>query len=148
MNLLLNSKKDVEKQFGKKATTASNLLGLVGQGEKASGFILGGLDGGFDVTIGFFNDKARYVAFKKKSGKKWEESDIRAVLMQIGPFSNWTSKPGSDFFDYVEKNGDKVVAEATGWHTPKRKYAFVFIPVVAGEVGIVPDRSAIDPKFG
>ncbi len=147
MNILLQSKKDVETQFGKKATMATNLLSMVGQGERASGFLLGAMDAGFDVTVGFFNEKARYAAFRKRSGKKWEESDLRSVLLQIGPFSNWSSQPGSDFFDYTEKSGDKIVAEATGWNTPKRRYAFVFIPVVAGEVGIAPDRSSIDPKF-
>src|SRR5438132_9114074 len=75
---------------------ATNLLNMVGQGEKAFGFLTGDMDSGFDVTVGFFNDIARYVAFKKRSGRKWEESDLRSVLMQIGPFSNWSSKPGSD----------------------------------------------------
>ena len=144
MNILLQSKSDVEKHFGKKATMATNLLGMVSQGEKASGF----LEAAFDVTVGFFNDRARYVAFKKRSGKKWEESDLRSVLMQIGTFSNWSSTPGSDFFDYAEKSEGKIVAEATGWQTPKRRYAFIYIPVVTGQVGIIPDRSSIDPKFG
>jgi hypothetical protein len=148
MNILLKSKKEVETHFGKKATMATNLLSMVGQGEKACGFLLGAMDAGFDVTVGFFNDQARYVAFKKRSGKKWEESDLRAVLMQIGSFSKWTSKPGSEFFDYVEKIGDKIIAEATGWHTPKRRYAFVFVPTVDDQIGIAPDRSSIDPKFG
>lgn len=148
MNILLKSKKDVETHFGKKATMATNLLSMVGQGEKAFGFLLGAMDAGFDVTVGFFNDKARYVAFKKRSGKKWEESDLRSVLMQIGSFSNWSSKPGSEFFDYVEKSGDKVIAEATGWNTPRRRYAFVFVPTVEGDIGIAPDRSSIDPRFG
>jgi hypothetical protein len=148
MNILLQSKKDVETHFGQKATIATNMLSMVGQGEKASGFLLGAMDAGFDVTVGFFNDKARYVVFKKRSGKKWDESDLRSVLMQIGSFSNWSSRPGSDFFDYTEKSGDKIVAEATGWQSPKRRYAFIFVPVVVGEVGIAPDRSSIDPKFG
>jgi hypothetical protein len=50
------------------------------------------------------------------------------------PFSNWSSKPASDFFDYLEKDGDKIVAEATAWQTPKKKYCFIYIPVVEGEV--------------
>jgi len=95
----------------------------------------------------FFNDTARYVAFKKRSDRKWEESDLRAVLMQIGPFSNWTSKPGSDFFDYAEKSGGKIVAEATGWQSPKRHYAFAFVATLDGEIGILPDKSALDQKF-
>ena len=147
MNILLKAKNEVEAQFGKKATMAANLLNMVGQGEKAFGFLTGDMDSGFDVTVGFFNDIARYVAFKKRSGRKWEESDLRSVLMQIGPFSNWSSKPGSDFFDYVEKSGAKIVAEATGWQSPKRHYAFVFVPILNGEVGILPDKSALDQKF-
>ena len=147
MNILLKAKNEVEAQFGKKATMAANLLNMVGQGEKAFGFLTGDMDSGFDVTVGFFNDIARYVAFKKRSGRKWEESDLRSVLMQIGPFSNWSSKLGSDFFDYVEKSGGKIVAEATGWQSPKRHYAFVFVPILNGEVGILPDKSALDQKF-
>lgn len=147
MNILLKPKDEVEAQFGKKATMATNLLNMVGQGEKAFGFLTGDMDSGFDITVGFFNDTARYVAFKKRSGRKWEESDLRSVLMQIGPFSNWSSKPGSDFFDYAEKSGGKIVAEATGWQSPKRRYAFVFVPTLAGEIGLLPDKSALDQKF-
>jgi len=147
MNILLRSKSEVEAQFGKKATMAINLLNMVAEGEKAFDFLTGDMDSGFDVIVGFFNGKARYAAFKKRAGRKWDESDLRAVLMQIGSFSNWTSKPGSDFFDYAEKNGGKVVAEATGWQSPKRRYAFVFVQTLDGEVGVVPDRSALDQKF-
>lgn len=148
MNILLKSKSEAETHFGKKATIAPNLLSMVGQGEKAYGFLTGAADAGFEVTVGFFNEKARYVAFKKRSGRKWEESDLRSALAQIGSLSNWPIKAGSDFFDYAEKVGDKVVAEATGWHTPRRKYAFIFIPTLEGEIGLAPDRSSIDPKFG
>jgi hypothetical protein len=148
MNILLKPKNEVEAHFGKKATMATNLLNMVGEGEKAFGFRTGDMDSGFDITVGFFNDIARYIAFKKRSGRKWEESDLRSVLMQIGPFSNWSSKPGSDFFDYVEKSSSKiVVAEATGWQSPKRHYAFAFVPTLDGEIGLLPDKSALDQKF-
>ena len=147
MNILLKAKNEVEAQFGKKATMATNILNMVGQGEKAFGFLTGDMDSGFDVTVGFFNDIARYVAFKKRSGRKWEESDLHSVLMQIGPLSNWSSKPGSDFFDYVEKSRGKIVAEATGWQSPKRHYAFPFVPTLDGEIGILPEKSALDQKF-
>jgi hypothetical protein len=147
MNILLKPKKEVEAHFGKKATMATNLLNMVGQGEKAFGFLTGDMDAGFEITVGFFNGIARYVAFKKRSGRKWEESDLRAALMQIGSFSNWSSKPGSDFFDYAEKSNSKIVAEATGWQSPKRHYAFAFVPTVDGEIGILPDKSALDQKF-
>ena len=147
MNILLKAKNEVEAQFGKKATMATNLLNMVGQGEKAFGFLTGDMDSGFDITVGFFNDIARYVASKKRSGRKWEESDLRSVLMQIGPFSNWSSKLGSDFFDYVEKSSGKIVAEATGWQSPKRHYAFPFVPTLDGEIGILPEKSALDQKF-
>lgn len=46
---------------------AINLLDMVNEGERAYGFLLGSMDNGFDVTVGFFNDKARYAAFKKRS---------------------------------------------------------------------------------
>jgi hypothetical protein len=126
---------------------APNLLGMVAQGEEAFGFLTGDMSQGFDITVGFFNGKARYVAFKKRTGTPWGEGDLRAALMQIGKYSNWSVKSGSDFFDYVEKNGKEIVAEATGWQTPRRRYALAYIPDVPGEIGIIPDKTAIDQKF-
>ena len=147
MNILLKSKPEVEKHFGKKATMASNLLDMVGQGEKAYGILTGTMDNGWDVTVGFFNDKARYTRFKKRRGTKWTEADLRAVWMQIGPLSNWKkSADDPDYFDYTEKEGDKVVATATGWQTPTRSRAFIYVPDVPGEIGIIPDRTAVDEK--
>lgn len=146
MKILLQSKAEIEAHFGKPATIAPNLLNMVGQGEKAYGFLTGTMDAGFDVTVGFFADGARYVAFKKRSGRPWDEGDLRATLMQIGPWSNW-SKPIGEFFDYVEKNGNEIVAEATGWQTARRRYCLVYIPNVEGDVSIAPDKSSIDPKF-
>src|SRR6266436_5558417 len=115
MNILLKSLSEVEKQFGKKATMANTLLDMVLQGEKAWGFLTGTMDNGWDVTVGFFNSKARYVRFKKRTGSKWTEGDLRAVWMQIGPLPNWTKSANDpDYFDYTEKQGDNV-AFATGW---------------------------------
>jgi hypothetical protein len=147
MEILLKPKADVERHFAQAATMAINLLGMTARGEKAYGFLLGGMTDGFSITVGFFNDKARYIAFKRRGGSQWNEGALRAVLMQIGPYSNWSTKPGSDYFDYVEKSGEKIVAEATGWQTPFRGYAFVYVPVVPGDVGIIPDKIAIDAKF-
>ncbi len=147
MNILLQTKEEVETHFGKQATMAPNLLGMVGQGEEAFGFLTGDMSEGFEITGGFFNGKARYVAFKKRTGTPWGEGDLRAALMQIGKFSNWSVKRGSDFFDYAEKQKKGVVSEATGWETPRRRYAFAYVPDVAGEIGIMPDKTAIDQKF-
>lgn len=102
---------------------------------------------GFEITIGLYNDVVRYAAFKKMSSKKWEEGDIRVCLMHIGPFQCWASKPGPEYFDYAEKTGEKVLAEATGWYSQKYKYAFIYVPVVEGQVAIIPDRSALDKKI-
>ncbi|HJT81306.1 MAG TPA: hypothetical protein VJ719_08930 [Chthoniobacterales bacterium] len=147
MNLLLQSKQTAEQHFGKHAVMAPNLLGMVGQGEKSFSFLTGDMSQGFEVTFGFFNDKARYIAFQKRTGSPWGEGDLRSALMQIGDYSDWSITNKSDFFDYVEKSGKKIVAEATGWQSPRRRYAFVYIPQVAGEVGIMPDKTAIDHKF-
>ena len=147
MNLLLQSKQAAEQHFGKSATMAPNLLGMIGQGEKSVSFLTGDMTEGFEVIFGFFNDKARYLAFQKRSGSPWNEGDLRATLMQIGDYSNWSVKPASDFFDYVEKAGKNVVAEASGWQTPRRRYLFVYVPHVPGEVGILPDKTAIDHRF-
>jgi hypothetical protein len=70
MNTLLKTKEDVEEQFRKKATMAVNLLGMVDVSEEAFGFLTGGMDEGWDITVGFFNQKARYIAFKKRTGTK------------------------------------------------------------------------------
>ncbi|MFL6585002.1 MAG: hypothetical protein ACJ8KU_10860 [Chthoniobacterales bacterium] len=147
MNILLKSKEDAESHFGQQAVMAVNLLGMVNHGEKAFEFYTGDMDQGFAVTVGYFNGKGRYVAFAKRSGSVWGEADLRAALMQIGRYSNWTVKPNSDFFDYLEKQGTEVVAEATGWQTPKRHYAFAYVPNVAGEISLLPDKSALDQKF-
>jgi hypothetical protein len=147
MNLLLQSKEEAEAHFGQKATMAVNLLGMVNRGEKACGFLTGAADEGFDITIGFFKGKARYIAFKKRTGTAWGEGDLRASLMQIGRYANWLRQPGSDFIDYVEKKGDEIVAEATGWQTPRRRYAFVYVADVPGEIALLPDKTALDQKF-
>src|SRR5438067_11609603 len=147
MNILLQTKEEIEAHFGKSATMAPNLLGMVGQGEEAFGFLTGDMSEGFEITVGFFNGKARYVAFQKRTGSPWGEGDLRAALMQIGDYSNWSVKATSDFFDYVEKSGKNIVAEATGWQSPRRRYAFIYVPSIAGEVGILPDKAAIDHKF-
>jgi hypothetical protein len=147
MNLLLQTKEDAETHFGKKATMSPNLLGMVAQGEEAFGFLTGDMSEGFEVTLGIFNGKARYVAFKKRTGTPWGEGDLRAALMQIGKYSNWSVKPGSDFFDYEEKKGRAVVAEASGWQSPRRQYAFVYVADVPGEIGLMPDKTAVDEKF-
>jgi hypothetical protein len=76
MNILLQTKEEVETHFGKKATMAPNLLGMVGQGEEAFGFLTGDMSEGFDITVGFFNGKARYIAFKKRTGTPWGEGDF------------------------------------------------------------------------
>ena len=147
MNLLLQTREEAEIHFGKKATMAPNLLGMVAQGEKAVGFLTGDMSEGFDVTLGLFDEKIRYAAFAKRSGSSWGEGDLRAVLMQVGKFSNWSVKPSSDFFDYEEKKGRTIVAEASGWQTPRRNYVFVYVADVPGEVGLLPDKTAIDQKF-
>ncbi len=147
MNILLQSKKSVEKYFGKPAVLATNVLEMILQGEKAYGFSLGPLGTGYSVTVGFFNDQARYVGFKKRSPGNFNEGDLRSVLSLFGPYSNWVSAPGSEYFDYQEKNGTAVTTEAGGWFTTKRGVAFVYIPHVDGAIGIAPDRTQVDAKL-
>ena len=150
MNILLSSKDDVTKFFHKQGMFATNLLDMVGEGEKAYNWLLGDMTNGYDVTIGFFHEKARYAAFKKRAGDAWSEADTRACLMLIGAWGNWSSKPGSEYFDYSEKDGSnppKEIANATGWQGHVRRYAFVYVPVVPGEIALAPVKTAIDQKF-
>src|SRR4051795_11393758 len=127
MNLLLQTREDAEVHFGKKATMAPNLLGMVGQGEKAFGFLTGDMSEGFDVTLGLFAEKVRYAAFAKRSGTAWGEGDLRAVLMQVGKFSNWSVKSNSDYFDYEEKKDKAVVAAVYGWQPTRRNYVSIYV---------------------
>jgi hypothetical protein len=145
MNILLKTKGDVEEHFGEKAVMGGNLLGV--RGEEAFRFLTGAMDGGWDITVGFFNQKARYVAFKKRTGTKWSEADLRACLTQIGRYKDWFFGSNPEYFDYTEKKGDEIVAEATGWKPKNRGYAFVYVPQVPGEIGLMPDKTALDQKF-
>jgi hypothetical protein len=144
MNILLQSLAQVEAHFGKTSTFEPNLLDMVAQGEEARGFLTGTMDDGWEVRVGFFNDKARYVRFKKRTATKWTDGDLRAVLMQIGPYRNW--QISGDYVDYTEQQGDNVVATATGWQTPARQRAFIYVPDVPGDVAIVADQTSIDQK--
>jgi hypothetical protein len=147
MNVLLGSKADAEAHFGAKSVMAINLLGMNFQGEKAWKFTPNGMNEGYEATIGLFNEKVRYVAFKKMSSKPWDEGDVRSCLMHIAPYSAWSTKPGSDYFDYSEKEGEKVIAEVTGWYSAKYRHAIIYVPTLTGEVAILPDRSSLDPKI-
>ncbi len=147
VNILLQTKEDAEAHFRQRATIASNLLEMVGRGERAFGFLTGDFNQGFEITVGYFNGLARYVAFKKRRGTAWGEGDLRATLTQVGRYSDWSIHAGSDFFDYVEKKGGEIVAEATGWQTPTRRYAFAYVADVPGEISLLPDKTALDQKF-
>ncbi len=147
MNLLLQTVHDAEIHFGQKATMAPNLLGMVAHGEQAFGFLTGDMSEGFAITVGAFNGRIRYAAFNKRTGEPWSEGDLRAVLAQIGPYGNWTLEKNTEFFDYEEKKDKAIVAEATGWQSAHRRYAFAYVPDVSGEIGLLPDRSVIDRKF-
>lgn len=147
MNILLKTKQDAEAYFGKRATIATSLLGMVNQGERAFGFLTGGMEGGWDITVGFFNQKARYIAFKKRTGTKWSEADLRVCLTQIGRYKDWSFESNPEYFDYAEKKGDEIVAEATGWKPKNRAYAFVYVPNLPGEIALMPDKTALDQKF-
>src|SRR5262249_13092683 len=144
VNILLQSLAQVEEHFRKNAMIAPNLLDMVGQGEKAYLFLTGTMDDGWDVTVGMFNDKARYVRFKKRTASKWTDADSRGVLMQIGHFGNWQLSGGDA--DYREKEGEKVLATAPGWLPPEPPRAFIYVPDFPGEVGVMPAKTGVNQK--
>jgi hypothetical protein len=146
MNILLLSKAEIEKTFQTATVLAPNLLGMNLRGEKAFKIPSPSMNEGYEMIFGFFNDKARYVLFRKVSPKPWEEADMRVGMLQIGRLRNWSSIT-SDFVDYTEKERGRIVAEATGWQSPARKYCFFYVPSVKGEVPILPDRSTLDLKM-
>ena len=41
----------------------------------------------------------------------------------------------------------RPLAEATGWHTATRRYAFAYVPSVTGGIDLIPDKTALDQKF-
>ena len=146
MNILLQSKAEIEKTFQTTTVLTPNLLGMNLRGEKAFKIPSQSMNEGYEVIFGFFNDKARYLLFRKVSPKAWEEADMRVGMLQIGRFKNW-SQITSDFVDYAEKEGENILAEATGWQSPTRKYCFFYVPSLRGEVPILPDKSSLDLKM-
>jgi hypothetical protein len=146
MNILLLSKAEIEKAFQTTMVLTPNLLGMNLRGEKAFKIPSQSMNEGYEIIFGFFNDKARYVLFRKVSPKRWEAGDLRVGMLQIGRLKNW-SRITSDFVDYAEKEGQEIVAEATGWQSPARKYSFFYVPSLRGEVPILPDKSSLDLKI-
>ncbi len=120
MNILLQTKEDAEAHFGQKATIAISLLGMVNRGERAFGFLTGSMR-----------------AWRCCVKKKWKREVTYAVAQLKRSF----------IADYVERKGDQVLAEATGWQSDNRVYAFVYVPDVPGEIGLMPDKTALDQKF-
>ena len=149
MNILLQSEQVVTSSFGSPAQPDTGLLGI--QQEHTRGWTTGSMDNGYAFKIGFINDKARYVAMTKRSGSRWEEADVYALLQSIGDLDYWNYTAGAVFFQYKEredgKPDGKVIATASGWHTSDRRYAFVYVPRVAGDMLIVPVKSSIDQNF-
>jgi hypothetical protein len=146
MNILLLSKAEIEKAFQTTMVLTPNLLGMNFRGEKAFKIPSQSMNEGYEVIFGFFNDKARYVLFRKVSPKPWDKGDMRVGMLQIGRLKHW-SPITSDFVDYAEKEGEEIVAEATGWQSPARKYSFFYVPSLRGEVPILPDKSSLDLKM-
>ncbi len=53
----------------------------------------------------------------------------------------------SDFFDYIEKQGDRMIVCVQGWQSPRRKYCFLCVPSLPGGLTILPDKSKLDQNF-
>lgn len=70
LNVLLGSKAEAEAHFGSKSVMAINLVRMINQGEKAWKFTSAGMNVGYETTIGIFNGKVRYAAFRKMSSKR------------------------------------------------------------------------------
>jgi hypothetical protein len=148
MSLLLQTKAQVEAKLGGQGLFTANLLGMVQDGESAFEWPTGDMNSGWKIWIGFFNNKARYVAFSKRSNSVWEQQDTKSSLSMIGHWTNWMSQPEEETFEYVEKNAaGVVVATASGWRGNQRRYAFAYVPDVAGDILIAPVRGTIDQKF-
>ena len=67
--------------------------------------------------------------------------------MQIGKYSNWSVKPASEFFDYAEKRKKGVVGRGYWLANAEAALRVCLYPDVGGEIGIMPDKTAIDQKF-
>ena len=128
MNIFLLSRAEVEKTVGKKSVMTPNLLGMNLQGEKAFLITSSSMNEGYDITIGFFNNKARYLVFKKKSSTRWNEADVRVTLMQVGPFSNWSSKPGWTSLIILKRTSTKLLPRQRHGKHPRKNIALSIFP--------------------
>jgi len=153
--------------LGENPTTVGAALGasMMGQslleqtqdGENAVAYIVGD----YQVTVGFFNDVARYVAFAKTSGESFADGDVIAVLSMIAPWAAWTktsdamsaSKAGTigtmgslTEYEFVKKDSvGNVVLEFDGWHRTTKGYVFVYYSGI--NPAIAPVEAQLDAKF-
>ena len=140
MKLLGQTKDELDSVFGAPAI-ARDLLGDVLRGERAWEYRFGT----YQLTVGFYADIARYAAFQKTSGGKFEEADLRTVLDLIAPWNSWETKRDSSCFDLAGKDGTGHVVEAHAWQV--ERYVFAFCPAFDGQPAVAPDKRLVDARF-
>lgn len=117
-------------------TFAQDIIGDVFAGESAWEYRLSG----YVITVGYYHDVAKYVAFRKQDGAYLQDSDIHSVLGFMGSNSLWKST-GTDY-SYSEPSavvGGPAI-EASAWYSSKG-YLFAYVP------GLLVDRDAIDKEM-
>ena len=117
-------------------TFAQNLIGDVFAGESAWEYRLSG----YVITVGYYHNVARYVAFRKQDGSRLADSDVHSVLGFMGPNEFWTASPGGDYA-YQETPQGGAAVSASAWYSDVKSYVFAYVP------GILTNRKAIDAKM-
>ncbi len=116
-------------------TFAQNIIGDVFAGESAWEYRLSG----YVITVGYYHDVAKYVAFRKEDGAYLIDSDIHSVLGFMGSNALWKAS-GTDYSYSEPANAGAPAIEASAWYSAKG-YLFAYL------AGILVDRNAIDKKM-
>lgn len=55
--------------------------------------------------------------------------------------------PVWNFLITLRESETRSSRKPLGWQSNNRAYAFVYVPDVPGEIGLMPDKTALDQKF-
>jgi hypothetical protein len=114
---------------------AQNLIGDIFAGESAWEYRLSG----YSITVGYYHDVARYVAFRKLDGSPFADADIHSVQGFLGPNENWSGSATG--YTYKEQVQGAPAIEASAWYSTGKCYLFAYGP------GIMVNQAAIDAKM-
>jgi hypothetical protein len=115
---------------------AQNLIGDAFAGESAWEYRLSG----YRITVGYYHNVGRYVAFQKIDGSPLADADIHSVLGFMGPNEFWTAAADGTYAYHETVQGAPAV-NASAWYSSSKAYLFAYAP------GILVSREAIDARM-